>query len=49
MSGVKAKSLPIFFAAREAGYGPSLQIPQRSIIPAIESLSVKTTDQSLKI
>jgi hypothetical protein len=29
-----------------AGLGPSIHLPQRSIIPAIEALSVKTIDQS---
>jgi hypothetical protein len=48
MSGFEAKAFRSFFAVREAGYGPSLHSPQRSIIPAIVALSVKTIDQSLK-
>jgi hypothetical protein len=33
-------SLPIFFAAREAALGPSLHLPQRSIMPAIDAIAV---------
>jgi hypothetical protein len=38
--------VPMFAALRESAGGPSLHSPQRSIIPAIEALSVKTIDQS---
>jgi hypothetical protein len=45
---VRGRSSHFHFAAREAGSGPSLHSLQRSIIPAIGALSVKTIDQSLK-
>jgi hypothetical protein len=38
----------MFFAAREAALGPSLHSRQRSIIPAVGALSVKTIGQSKK-
>jgi hypothetical protein len=48
MSGLEAMVLPIFFAPREPGFGPSLHSPQCSNPSAIEALSVKTIDQSKK-
>jgi hypothetical protein len=40
MSGLEVEVLLIFFAVREAGIGPSIHLPQRSIIPAIETIAV---------
>jgi hypothetical protein len=46
IAGVHVRGRSTYFATREAASGPSIHLPQRSIIPAIEALSVKTIDQS---
>jgi hypothetical protein len=40
IAGVHVRGRSSNFAAREAGYGPSLHSPQCSIIPAIEAIAV---------
>jgi hypothetical protein len=45
MSGLEVEFSRTFFAAREAGFGPSLHSPQCSIIPAIEAIAVTVSLQ----